>query len=57
MIAYKASDVKLSWHHHHNSGDMGGVPKVCGYVKEGLGMQFYSLSFFYTLSFIYRTRR
>lgn len=36
MIAYKASDIKLSWQHHHKLGEMG-VPKTCGYVKEGLG--------------------
>lgn len=35
MIAYRASDVKLSWQHNHPVGEMG-VPKTCGYVKEPL---------------------
>lgn len=38
MIAYRASDVKLSWKDHTNSGEMG-VPKICGYVKEGLELE------------------
>lgn len=33
MIAYRASDVKLSWEHNHPVGEMG-APKTCGYVKE-----------------------
>lgn len=35
MIAYKSSDVKLSWT-DNDSGDVG-VGKVCGYIKEGQG--------------------
>lgn len=38
MIAYKASDVKLSWHHNHPPGEMG-APKTCGYVKEPFEME------------------
>ncbi|GAB0094177.1 ADAM 17-like protease [Sergentomyia squamirostris] len=34
MIAYKASDVKLSWDDHHAPGEMG-APMTCGYIKEG----------------------
>lgn len=37
MIAYKASDVKLSW----NNGDSGTdiAPVTCGFVKEGLELE------------------
>lgn len=35
MVAYRQSDVKLSWEH---SDEPGLGPKVCGYVKEGAGM-------------------
>jgi hypothetical protein len=35
MVAYRASDVKLSWDHNHDSEE---VPMKCGYVKEGLGI-------------------
>lgn len=35
MITYRSSDIKLSWHHHHDPAT--GAPSTCGYVKEGLG--------------------
>lgn len=35
MIAYKSSDVKLSWTDNDSGG--AGSAKVCGYVKEGEG--------------------
>lgn len=38
MIAYRASDVKLSWQHNHPVGEMG-APKTCGYVKEPLDIE------------------
>lgn len=38
MVAYRASDIKLSWEHHHKQDGMP-VPKTCGYVKEGLGKE------------------
>lgn len=34
MIAYKQSDVKLSW---MDNATVNNFPKVCGYVKEGAG--------------------
>lgn len=34
MIAYKQSDVKLSW---MDNATINNFPKVCGYVKEGKG--------------------
>lgn len=34
MIAYKQSDVKLSWMDNATTNNF---PKVCGYVKEGAG--------------------
>lgn len=46
MIVYKASDVKLSWQHHHTEGEMG-VPKTCGYIKEGLGKNYFYYFRFY----------
>lgn len=50
MIAYRASDIKLSWEHHHNTDGMP-VPKTCGYVKEGLGMSLIPYAvFFYIFS-------
>ncbi|EDS26112.1 ADAM 17 [Culex quinquefasciatus] len=40
MIAYKASDIKFSWDQVDAvGGEMGGVPKTCGYVKEGLELE------------------
>ena len=41
MVAYRASDVKLSWEHN----EMGQIlpPVTCGYVKEGLGTCSYIL--------------
>lgn len=50
MIAYRGSDIKLSWEHDENGDaavggrDAGGspltkVPKTCGYVKEGLELE------------------
>lgn len=45
MIAYRGSDIKLSWEHgpsRDNSGDTSmatKVPKTCGYVKEGLELE------------------
>lgn len=43
MIAYKASDIKLSWQNKHKSDEMG-APKTCGYVKEGLGTDFTNIN-------------
>lgn len=40
MVAYRTSDVKMSWKHPHN-GRMGGAPLTCGYVKEGLELEPY----------------
>lgn len=38
MVAYKASDVKLSWENHeHADGHF--EPGKCGYVKEGLELE------------------
>lgn len=37
MIAYKASDVKLSWEHQDSSSDI--LPVACGFVKEGLELE------------------
>ena len=34
MLAYRSSDVKLSWEVNQTDGEH---PKVCGYIKEGLG--------------------
>ncbi|CAD7084096.1 unnamed protein product [Hermetia illucens] len=34
MLAYRASDVVLTWPASHSHGDMG-APITCGYVKEG----------------------
>lgn len=34
MIAYKSSDIKLSWD-HLNLGPNEVGPKTCGYIKEG----------------------
>ncbi|XP_058459615.1 ADAM 17-like protease [Malaya genurostris] len=40
MIAYKSSDIKFSWDDIDAvDGEMGGVPKTCGYVKEGLELE------------------
>ncbi|XP_058812420.1 ADAM 17-like protease [Topomyia yanbarensis] len=40
MIAYKSSDIKFSWDDVEAvGGEMGGVPKTCGYVKEGLELE------------------
>lgn len=38
MIAYKSSDIKLSWD-HTNLGPNEVGPKTCGYVKEGLELE------------------
>ncbi len=38
MVAYKASDVKLSWDHDH-SEENHFTPGKCGYVKEGLELE------------------
>jgi disintegrin and metalloproteinase domain-containing protein 17 len=37
MIAYKASDVKLSWENHDHEADF--EPGKCGYVKEGAELE------------------
>lgn len=37
MVAYKASDVKLSWENHDHSEHF--KPAKCGYVKEGLELE------------------
>ena len=37
MIAYKASDVKLSWENHDHSEHF--KPSKCGFVKEGLELE------------------
>lgn len=38
MVAYRASDIKLSWDSKEHTHDENmGVPLKCGYVKEGLG--------------------
>lgn len=34
MIAYKASDVKLSWEHDSDDFHEKSWPRTCGYVKE-----------------------
>ncbi|XP_050101304.1 ADAM 17-like protease [Anopheles aquasalis] len=40
MIAYRASDIKFSWENVESvSGELGGVPRTCGYVKEGLELE------------------
>lgn len=36
MVAYRASDVKLSW--DHNDSEMG-APIKCGFIKEGLELE------------------
>lgn len=36
MIAYKQSDIKLSWMANETANNF---PKVCGYVKEGGGKE------------------
>lgn len=36
MLAYKASDVKLSWANKDNKNEF---PVSCGYVKEGLELE------------------
>lgn len=38
MVAYKASDVKLSWDHDH-SDENHFTPGKCGYVKEGVELE------------------
>lgn len=38
MVAYKASDVKLSWEHEH-SDENHFTPGKCGYVKEGAELE------------------
>jgi disintegrin and metalloproteinase domain-containing protein 17 len=43
MVAYKASDVKLSWEHHNENKESHDnhhfVPGRCGYVKEGAELE------------------
>lgn len=40
MIAYKQSDIKFSWEDVDAiGGEMGGVPKTCGYIKEGAELE------------------
>lgn len=40
MIAYKASDIMFSWDDVDAvGGEMGGVPKTCGYIKEGAELE------------------
>lgn len=39
MIAYRASDVKLSWNNEHNKHGEMGAPATCGYIKEGLELE------------------
>lgn len=40
MVAYKASDVKLSWENHeHGAGGEHFEPGKCGYVKEGAELE------------------
>ncbi|KXJ69034.1 hypothetical protein RP20_CCG000415 [Aedes albopictus] len=40
MIAYKQSDIKFSWDDVDAiEGEMGGVPKSCGYIKEGAELE------------------
>lgn len=38
MITYKASDIKFSWANTESATDSN-KPRVCGYVKEGKGIQ------------------
>lgn len=35
MIAYKSSDVKISWENIENKNNENIGPRTCGYVKEG----------------------
>lgn len=37
MVAYRASDVKLSW--DHKDGHEGGAPMKCAFIKEGLELE------------------
>ena len=40
MVAYKASDVKLSWENHEHGGSGEHFePGKCGYVKEGAELE------------------
>lgn len=41
MVAYKASDVKLSWENHNSASDEDKhfIPGKCGYVKEGAELE------------------
>lgn len=40
MIAYRASDVKLSWEHHDNFHEKN-WPRTCGYVKEEIENEYH----------------
>lgn len=55
MIAYKSSDVKLSWTDSDSGG--AGAAKVCGYVKEGEGNAFPPVSFYQIILTLNRRRR
>lgn len=35
MIAYRESDIRFSWNHGEEQGDIDTWPRTCGYVKEG----------------------
>lgn len=39
MVAYKASDVKLSWEQHSDDDEHKFTPGKCGYVKEGAELE------------------
>lgn len=39
MIAYKSSDVKISWENFDHKNDKNIGPRTCGYVKEGLELE------------------
>ncbi|XP_058117346.1 ADAM 17-like protease [Anopheles ziemanni] len=39
MIAYRTSDIKFSWDDVEAIGGELGVPRTCGYVKEGLELE------------------
>lgn len=39
MVAYKASDVKLSWENHDKEGIEHFQPGKCGYIKEGAELE------------------
>lgn len=39
MVAYKASDVKLSWNEHDHADGSSFEPGKCGYVKEGAELE------------------